>query len=253
MTHSVRHTTTTGFEMQDSTIDSTQRFYARLAGYMYLFNYTTSVFGSLTPDSIRGSGDFAERTRRVLASELLYRSALTSMAIGWVLIVFLAFSLYVTLKPVNKRLAQLALYLELGQASVGAVTVMFSFVVLGLYTGSQPTDLQNEQLQLLARIVLSAAGSGFNISMIFLAVGSTIFFSLFYKSRYIPPLLAGWGVFSSVVMLIVSLGMILFPGHTRTLMYGWGPMGITEIGTALWLVIVGIRQPSAPVGKLEAA
>lgn len=239
--------------MHDTPIDGTQRFYARLAGFMYLLNYAASVFGSLTPDRIRGSGDFAEQARRVVASEFLYRTALTSMAIGWVLIVFLAFSLYVTLKPVNKRLAQLALFLELGQASVGAVTVIFSFMVLGLYTA--PTgSFQNEQLQALVQIV-SANFSGFNISMMFLAVGSTIFFYLFYKSRYIPRVLAAWGVFASIVMLMVSVAMFLFPENIRTLQYGWGPMGIAEIGTALWLSIVGIRQPhpSAPAGELAAA
>ena len=237
--------------MQDSPIDSTQRLYARLAGYMYLINYATSVFGAVMPDVIRGSGDFAEKSQRVQASELLYRSALTSMAIGWVLIVFLAFSLYVTLKPVNKRLAQLALFLELGQASVGAVTVIFSFAVLGFYTGAG--SVQGDQLELLARVVQGASGSGFNISMVFLAVGSTIFFYLFYKSRYIPRPLAAWGVFSSIVMLFVSLAMILFPEHIRTLQYGWGPMGITEIGTALWLVVVGIRAPSTPARDLAVA
>jgi hypothetical protein len=221
---------------------------------MYLLNYATSVFGALAPASIRGSGDFGERAARVVASELLYRTALTSMAIGWVLIVFLAYSLYVTLRPVNKRLAQLALFLELGQASVGGVTVIFSFVVLGFYTVVQPTgSFENDQLQAVARVVDSAAGSGFNISMMFLAVGSTIFFYPFYKSRYIPRLLAAWGVFSSVLMLIVSVAMILFPDNATTLQYGWGPMGITEIGTALWLIIVGIRPPPDGAREIAAA
>jgi hypothetical protein len=234
--------------------DDTQRFYARLAGFMYLLNYATSMFGALAPARIGGSGDFGERARRIVASEHLYRTALTSMVLGWVLIVFLAFSLYVTLKPVNKRLAQLALFLELGQASVGAVTVIFSFVVLGLYAAFQPTvPLQNDQLETLAHVVQSASGSGFNVSMTFLAVGSTLFFYLFYKSRYIPRPLAAWGVFSSVLMLMVSLAMLIFPEYTRTLQYGWGPMGITEIATALWLIIVGIRPAKAPVGELAAA
>jgi hypothetical protein len=234
--------------------DNTQRFYARLAGFMYLLNYATSVFGALAPARIAGSGDFADRAHRIMASEHSYRIALTSMAIGWVLIVFLAFSLYVTLKPVNKRLAQLALFLELGQASVGAVTVIFSFAVLGLYTAFLPTGaLQNDQLQALAQIVQSASGSGFNISMMFLAVGSTLFFYLFYKSRYIPRPLAVWGVFSSVLMLIVSVAMLIFPEYARTLQYGWGPMGITEITTALWLIIVGIRPALVPVGEVAAA
>jgi Domain of unknown function (DUF4386) len=239
--------------MHDTPIDSTQRFYARLAGFMYLLNYATSVFGSLTPDRIRGSGDFTEQARRVAASEFLYRTALTSMAIGWVLIVFLAFSLYVTLKPVNKRLAQLALLLELCQAAVGAVTVIFSFMLLGLYT-TPSGSFQNDQLHALVRI-FSANFSGFNISMMFLGIGSAIFFYLFYKSRYIPRLLAAWGAFASVLMVLVSVAMILFPENARTLQMGWGPLGIAEIGTALWLTIVGIRQPRAPApaGELAAA
>jgi hypothetical protein len=232
--------------MNDAPIDGTQRFYAKLAGFMYLLNYATSVFGSLTPDKIAGTGDFAEKARRVVASEFLYRTALTSMAIGWVLIVFLAFSLYVTLKPVNKRLAQLALCLELGQASVGAVTVIFSFMLLGLYT-APAGSFQNDQLQALAQIV-SANFSGFNISMMFLAVGSTIFFYLFYQSGYIPKALAAWGVFASVVMMLVSAAMFLFPEKIPTLQLGWGPLGIAEIGTALWLTIVGIR-PAALVSS----
>lgn len=242
----------TGVEMHESPIDNTQRFYARLAGFMYLLNYATSVFGAIAPTTIRGTGSFAEQSQRILASELLYRTALTSMAIGWVLIVFLAFSLYVVLEPVNKRLAQLALFLELCQASVGAVTVVFSFIVLGIYTGSQPTgSVRNESLQALARIIERPPGSGFTISMMFLAAGSTIFFYLFYKSRYIPRPLAAWGVFSSVLMMIVSVAMLVFPDHTRTLQYGWGPLGITEVGTALWLIFVGIRQPV--VRALEVA
>jgi hypothetical protein len=43
--------------------------------------------------------------------------------------------------------------------------------------------------------------------------------------------------------LFVSLAMLLFPEHARTLQYGWGPMGIAELATAFWLMIVGIRQP----------
>jgi hypothetical protein len=89
----------------------------------------------------------------------------------------------------------------------------------------------------------------------FLGIGSAIFFYLFYKSRYIPRLLAGWGVFASVVMVFVSAAMILFPENSRMLQLGWGPLGIAEIGAALWLTIVGIRQPRAPApaGELAAA
>jgi hypothetical protein len=235
-------------EMKNNSTDRTQLIYARLAGFMYFFNYITSMFGVLAPSSIAGSGDFAQKAQRVLASEELYRTALVSMAIGWVLIVFLAFALYVTLKPVNKRLAQLALFSELGQAAVGAVTVMLSFGTLWLYTAAPATgSFQNNQLQTLVSVTQNSAGSGFQISMMFLSVGSTLFFYLFYKSRYIPRLLAGFSVFASVLLFMVSTAVLIFPAYTRTILIGWAPMGVAEIVTAFWLMIRGIRRPPAEI------
>jgi hypothetical protein len=228
--------------MHEHSPDRTQRVYARVAGVAYLANYATSVFGVMMPSWIRGSGDFAERAQRVVASEHLYRTALTSMAIGWVIIVVLAFALYVTLEPVSKRLAQLALFSEIGQACIGAVTVVVSFVVLHLYTGAQASGpFQHAQLQALVSVSGDAINNGFNISMMFFALGSTVFFYLFYTSRYIPRALAGLGVFGSIVMGIVSVLSLIFPEHAATLQYGWGPMGIAEVATALWLAIVGVR------------
>ncbi|MEJ7759516.1 MAG: DUF4386 domain-containing protein [Gemmatimonadaceae bacterium] len=232
--------------MDESSIDGTQLRYARLAGFMYLVNYATAIVGTLIPLRIRGPGDFAERAERIVASEHLYRIALTTFTISWVIIVILAFSLYVALEPVNKRLAQLALLFEIGQAVVGGVTVIFSYAVLQLYTVTPRSGaFQDDQLQGLTAVLWSAAGSGFHISMTFLSLGSTIFFYLFYKSRYVPRPLAAWGMIASVVLLIVSLGALTFPEYARTLQYGWGVMGIAEVTTGFWLMIRGIRLQKA--------
>lgn len=228
--------------MQIETPERSQFFYARLAGFMYLFNYLTSVFGAMAPGWISGSGDFAQKAERVVASELLYRTALVSMTVGWILIIFLAFSLYVTLKPVNKRLAQLALFLEIGQACIGAVTVMFSFATLWLYTAAPVTaTFQAAQLKTLVAVTQNTAGTGFQISMMFLSVGSTIFFYLFYKSGFFPRRFAAFSAFASVVLFLVSAGFLLFPAYESRLLIGWAPMGIAEVGTAFLLMIRGIR------------
>ena len=228
--------------MQIDTPERSPVFYARLAGLMYLLNYLTSVFGAMAPGWISGSGDFTQKAERVLASELLYRTALVSMTVGWILIVFLAFSLYVILRPVNKRLAQLALFLEIGQACIGAVTVMFSFATLWLYTAAPDTaTFHPAQLKALVAVTQYTAGTGFQISMMFLSVGSTIFFYLFYKSGFFPRRFAAFSAFASVVLFLVSAGFLLFPEYESRLLIGWAPMGIAEVGTAFWLMIRGIR------------
>lgn len=91
--------------------------------------------------------------------------------------------------------------MELGEAAVGPVTVMFAFATLQLYTGGQATGtIQNDQLEALVSAFRSASANGFQIAMTFLGVGSTPFFYLFYKSRYIPRPLAAQGVFASVAV-----------------------------------------------------
>lgn len=236
--------------MQIETPERSQFFYARLAGFLYLFNYLTSVFGAMAPGWISGSGDFAQKAERVVASELLYRAALVSMTIGWILIVFLAFSLYVTLKPVNKRLAQIALFLEIGQACIGAVTVMFSFATLWLYTAAPATaTFQPAQLKTLVAVMQDTGGNGFQISMIFLSVGSAIFFYLFYKSGFFPKAFAAFSAFTSVILFMVSAGFLLFPAYKSRLLIGWVPMGIAEVGTAFWLMIRGIRPRKMVAAK----
>ena len=228
--------------MQIETPERSQFFYARLAGFLYLFNYLTSVFGAMAPGWISGSGDFAQKAERVVASELLYRAALVSMTIGWILIVFLAFSLYVTLKPVNKRLAQIALLLEIGQACVGAVSVMFSFATLWLYAvAPAAATFPPGQLKTLVAVMQDTGGNGFQISMMFLSVGSAIFFYLFYKSGFFPKAFAAFSAVASIILFIVSAGFLLFPAYKSRLLIGWAPMGIAEIGTAFWLMIRGIR------------
>jgi hypothetical protein len=231
--------------MQETVPDKTQLKYARLAGFMYFFNYLTSIFGVMVPLSIAGTGDFALKTQRVLAAETLYRTALVSMAIGWLLIVFLAYSLYVTLKSVNKRMAQLALSMELGQAVTGAVTVIFSFATLWLYTvAPAKATFQLNQLQTLVSLTQDAVGNGFQISMMFLSVGSTIFFYLFYKSGLFPRALAAFAVIASIWLFGVSVAVLIFPAFERMLMIAWAPMGIVEVSTALWLMIRGIAKRS---------
>jgi hypothetical protein len=209
---------------------------------MFLFNYAFSVFGTLTPAKIKGAGDFAERAQRALASEHLYRAALTSLTIGWVSIVVLAFALYVTLEPVNKRLAQLALLFRLGEAFILGATVIWSFATLRLYTSAPGVaTFQNEQLQALVSVTGSATDSGFYIAWSFLAPGSILFFYLFYKSGYIPRALAALGVFAFVLMLLGNFVALIFPEHIRLVQIGWIPTGIAEIATAFWLAIVGIK------------
>jgi len=89
--------------------EKTQRMYARLAGFVFLSLIITGLAGALTIPHIVGTGTFAETAKRVVASEHLYRVALSSELIETLSTVLLAFALHVTLKPIDKLLATIAM------------------------------------------------------------------------------------------------------------------------------------------------
>src|SRR5260370_7071842 len=119
--------------MDDRSPERTQRIYARLAGFLFLWLIITGLAGEITISHIVGSGTFAETAKRVVASERLYRVALSSELIETLSAILLAFALYATLKPVDKLLAQLAMYWRLGESFVGSVGMILAFLSLHLY------------------------------------------------------------------------------------------------------------------------
>ena len=228
--------------MEDRSRERTQRRYARIAGFVYLWLIITDGAGLLTISHIVGSGTFAETAKRVLASEHLYRLALSSELIEALSVTLLAFALYVTLKPVDKLLAQIALYWKLGESFISGVMMILGFLTLRLYGSRQLFGaLGAEQVRALVGLTDDAASVAFNIQAIFFSIGSMLFFYLFLKSRYIPRILSAFGVFASVIVTILCFGSLILPEHAATLQYGWAPIGIAELITGFWLMVFAVK------------
>jgi hypothetical protein len=240
--------------MEDSSTERTQRIYARIAGFLYLWLIITGLAGALTISHIVGSGTFAETAKRVVASEHLYRVALTSELIETLSALLLAFALYVTLKPVDKLLAQIAMYWRLGESFIGGAGMIVGFLRLSLYSSPQSIEaLGTDRSQVLVELTRAAGFAVYNISAIFFSIGSILFCYLFFKSRYIPRILSAFGIFASAVVTIMCFGCLIFPEHAATLQYGWAPMAIAEVATGFWLMLFAVKtqarsdqQPARP-------
>jgi hypothetical protein len=226
----------------------TQRRYARLAGFLFLWLIITGLAGMMLNEHIAGSGTFAETAKRIAASERLYRLGLLSELTETLSALLLGFALYATLKPIDKLLAQLAMYWRMAESLIGAVGVIFGFVALRAYTSTQPAD----QAQTIVALTHYLGSGTYNVGALCFSIGSTIFFYLFFKSRYIPAWLSGLGVFASVVVTILCVGTLLFPEYKSTLNYGWMPMAVAEIVTGFWLMF-GVKIPASRAEQHGAA
>ncbi|MFM9986362.1 MAG: DUF4386 domain-containing protein, partial [Flavobacteriales bacterium] len=99
-----------------------------------------------------------------------------------------------------------------------------------------------DQVQALSRVVLLTRGDSYTIGFSLLGLGSTVFSYLLLKSNYVPKLLAGWGIFSSI-LLAVGIVTVIFPELKKFVLLSQVPMFIYEVGLGLWFVIKGVKIP----------
>ena len=230
------------------TPEATQRIYARIAGFLFIWLIITGLAGALTMSHITGSGTFAETAKRVAALEHLHRLALSSELIETMSALLLAFALYVTLKPVDKLLAQIAMYFRMGESFIGMAGIIIGFVRLSLYRSPSIGALGAGQSQAFLDLTGDAGFAAYNISAISFSIGSILFYYLFLKSRYIPRTLSAFGLFASLIVTLMCFGSLIFPEHSASLQYGWAPMAIAEVATGFWLMFAvkipaGYQQP----------
>ena len=230
-------------EIEDPQGERTQRIYARLAGFLLLWLIINGLGGTLIFSHIVGSGTFAETEKRIAASERLYRVALSSEVIETLSAVLLAFPLYVTLKPANNLLAQLAMIFILEDSILAWVVRMSGFVRLHLYTSSQSVGASGTiPSQALVDLTRRMAGAAENVGGICFGIGSLLFFYLFFKSRYIPKILSALGLSASVIWTGLYFANLVFPEQHAVFQYiCWPLMAVAEVTTGFYLMLFAVK------------
>lgn len=227
-------------------IDPAQRTAAKLAGLLYLVQMALGILGE---SWLRGRmivrGDAVQTAVNILASERIYRLSLVSDLMTYVCVIVMVWALYVVLRPVNRNIVLLAVFLRLVENSILAAVTLCAFAELALLSGADYLHgFDPKQLQALVYTLFRVHGAGFDIGFVFLGLGSAVFSYLWLKSRYIPRSLATWGIFSSLVLTSVTLTKMVFPRLAAMGLIYMLPLGIYEVGLGLWLLIKGIRAPS---------
>ena len=235
--------------MTITSIDESQRKAARVEGLAYLLSLATEVVSEfrIKPHLIV-AGNAAETARNILAHETLFRLGIASDLIYAIGTVVLLAALYVILKPVNRNLALLATFWRLVYAVMWVVIALNSFTALRLLSGAEYLQAFGaEQVQALARLHLSGFDA-YYVGLLFYGLASTVCGYLWFKSRYIPRGLAGWGVIASAWCALCTFVFIISPDFSKVVNLWWfdSPMGIFEIATSFWLLFKGLGASTSP-------
>ena len=218
--------------------------YAKIAGWAYLVAMTTSIIGYI-PNQYIVAGDLAQTATNIIGNERIFRIGIASNLLTYLIDIALIWALYLLLKPVNEKLALLAVFFRLIETGCLAMGVTDELVTVRLLTSSIYSGLmETNQLYSFARISMASYASSFSVGFIFLGLGSTVFSYVLLKSGYVPRFLSGLGIFSSLLVGLGTLLVIVFPEFRKLFPYGYGPMGVFEVGLGLWFLIKGVSIPA---------
>jgi Domain of unknown function (DUF4386) len=226
-----------------SVIEPAQRTAARIVGLLYLVQMATGIFGQSVRDQLIVRGDAAKTAQNIIGAERWFRLSIAGDLITYILVIALIWALYILLRPVNKNLALLGVLFRMAENAILCVATINSLIVLKLLSGADYLNsFAANQLNSLVTLALGVQGLAMNVGFILLGLGSTVFAYLLLKSGYVPKALAAWGIFASLMLALVTLGIMVFPALAALGLTYMVPMGIYEVGLGFWLLFKGLKS-----------
>jgi hypothetical protein len=226
-------------------LDESHRNAARVAGLTFLLGTAIVIIANyglnlrlIVPDNA------VTTARNIVAHETLFRLNIACNLIYVANVLVLLTALYVILAPVSRMLALVATSCRLLFGlmwGVGALDTLGALRFLG-HAAYLPV-FKPDQLQTLARLLITSSYDAYYVGLPFWGLASTICGYLWFKSGYIPRALAAVGVITSAWCVICAFVFIVFPRFSATVNATWFdlPMLLFEIALGLWLLIKGLR------------
>lgn len=221
--------------------DSSFKLYVKHLGVAYLIYIILGMFNSLLFK--KGIYNFAAFDE----VEVKFRLAQTIDIVMFIAVIWASWAQYLVTKSINKNFALVALLFRFGEGLLGFVATIIVLAAIAILKNPEfLTVFQAEQLQALARIFVKISGSMWDVLLILMGIGATIFMYLFYISKYIPQWLSLWGLFTYISMVIYGFANITMINPPEALSYFMMPGAFFEITFGVWLLVKGVAIQPEP-------
>ncbi|MGZ3846813.1 MAG: DUF4386 domain-containing protein [Flavisolibacter sp.] len=217
---------------------------ARLAGTSYLLSTVIVVYANLgVVKKLVVFNNMTETTRNITGQESLFRFTMVLNLFYCIGTIINLAAIYALLKPVSNTLSLVAASLKLVMPLTWIFITVNSFVVLRLINVPVYSQVFNQdQFNALVRLNLSGSGI-YYIGLLFWSLASTVYSLLFFRSNYIPKLLAIFGMIASSWCFVCTVAYMIYSSFSNAVNPWWfdSPMVIFEIVVSIWLLF-GIPQ-----------
>lgn len=226
-------------------VKSSNRTTARFAGLLYLGVVLTGIFKLMyIPSKLIVSDNSAITFQNIINSESLFRYGIIVGLLCYTFFLFLPLFLYKLLKPVNENYAKVMVTLAIMSVPIFFLNVQNEFTILSLIDKNNQFGFSAEKTQSQVMLCLEQYHNGVRIVHIFSGLWLFPFGYLVFKSGFLPRILG-------ILLILGCFGYLInFAGNTLMLNYSKSgiapfislPASIGEIGTCLWLLIIGVKE-----------
>lgn len=231
--------------------EATARRMARLAGLSYLVYTLAGLYITFGP--IPSLSALSEQSAASPSLEFMFRTGFLAEAVLYTFVCISAAAMYVVLRSVSQGGALVAAFCRLIEGAMGATFIIFKYAAFAAVVNPDLTPgLSGEERVSLVAFLRDIYGSALYILLIPMALGGVIFFSLFFRSRFIPRWLSAWGIVTYSVIGTLAASIILYPSLAEQVMLFFVPGALFEWVAALWLLFAGINT-KARVGEPSTA
>ena len=213
----------------------------RLLGAAFLFVLLASMTASALSVMTILSGSISESLINISNNLLQMRISILVELLTSIGIVVLASLLYTVLQKQNKIISLVALGFWLGEAAILAFSKVGAFALIPLsseyVSAGSPAS---SYYQTLGTLFFGIDRWGYDIHFLFFGLGGLLWYCLFYRSKYIPRVIAGWGI---IAVTVATIGILLGSFGVMKV----NPLFILqnalfELTIGLWLLIKGIKN-----------
>jgi hypothetical protein len=187
-----------------------------------------------------------ETARRFLHHEEAIRIFLAGAFVHGVFMIVLLAALYVLLRPVNRGMALCAACGRAIYAVFWFVFILDMFGALRFLAGAGSLHgFGPDGLAALAGAQLDTGRDAYYIGLVFNGLGSALFAWVLFQSRYIPRVLALWGVLSAVYEGLCGFAYLIYPKFGAMHSPNWYelPPMTFDLLLCLWLLFGRLKSP----------
>ena len=235
--------------MTINTIDHSQRKAANLAGFVLIFSFVLVVISNYSVTFRYIVPNAVETARNLIAHETAFRFNIFCNLIYFITLIMMSTSFYVILKPINKNLALIATLTRYVYAFMWAIMAINTFNAIRLLGDTSFLSVFNtDQLQTMSRLHLYSSYDAYYVGLPFWGLASTVCSYLLFKSRYIPRVLAIFGIISSFWCVFCGFTYLVFPEYANIIHLGLFdvPLVLFELMLGFYLLFKRIK-PAAVV------